>query len=82
MPDEIVHQMQDEVLKFLTDDETIAVPGLLGKDKKEGRVFINLKMNKVDFRDNSTYKCRTALKMNDKKIRRLAETDFHLFPDA
>ena len=82
LPDELVHQMQDEVLKFLTHNETIAVPGFLGKYKKEGTVFINLKMNKVGFRDNSTYKCLTALRINDKKIRRLAETDFHLFTDA
>jgi hypothetical protein len=34
-------------------------------------------MNKVGFRDNYTYKCRTALEMSDKKIRRLAE--FQIF---
>jgi len=82
LSDELVYQMQDEVLEFFTDPETILVPGFLGKYKEEGTVFINLKMNKVGFRDNSNYKCRTALKMSDKKIRRLAETDFHLFPDA
>ena len=82
LPDELVYQMQDEVLEFFTDPETVLVPGFLGKYKEEGTVFINLKMNKVGFRDNPNYKCRTALKMSDKKIRRLAETDFHLFPDA
>jgi hypothetical protein len=82
LPDELVSQMQDKVLKFLSDNERIAVPSFLGKYKREGRVFINLKMNKVGFRDKSTYECRTAMQMNDKKIRRLAETDFYLFPDA
>lgn len=83
LPDELVYQMQDEVLEFFTDPETIPVPGFLGKYKEEGTaVFINLKRNKVGFRDNSNYKCRTALTMGDKKIERLAKNDFHLFPDA
>ncbi|MGK0326505.1 MAG: hypothetical protein ACJA2M_002996 [Polaribacter sp.] len=34
LADELVSQMQDEVLKFLTDDETISVPGFLGEYKK------------------------------------------------
>nr|UDP55519.1 hypothetical protein orf238b [Schizostauron trachyderma] len=33
LPDELVYQMQDEVLEFFTDPETIQVPGFLGKYK-------------------------------------------------
>ena len=74
--------MQDEVLKFLTHPKTILVPGFVGKNKVEGTVFINLEMNKVGFRNYSNSRCRTAMSMSDDKIRRLVETDFHLFPEA
>jgi hypothetical protein len=54
----------------------------LGYSKIEGTVFINLRLNKVGFRDYSSYKFRTAMTMNDEKILNLAKTDFHLFPNA
>lgn len=45
-------------------------------------VFINLRLNKVGFRDNNSYKFRTAMTINDEKIQNFVKTDFHLFPDA
>ena len=82
LPDEIVIKARDKILNFMTADDTKLVPGFLGHSKIEGTVFINLRLNKVGFRDNSGYRFRTAMTMKDRKIRKLAETDFHLFPDA
>ena len=82
LPDEIVIQARDEILDFMTADDTKLVPGFLGHRKIEGTVFINLRLNKVGFRDNNGYRFRTAMTMNDKKILELANRDFHLFPDA
>ncbi|MGK0326504.1 MAG: hypothetical protein ACJA1D_001858 [Polaribacter sp.] len=39
-------------------------------------------MNKVGFRDYSSYKFRTAMTMDNKKIINLAKNGFHLFPNA
>ena len=66
----------------MTADDTKLVPGYLGYSKIEGTVFINLRLNKVGFRDNNGYRFRTAMIMGDDKILKLAKTDFHLFPDA
>ena len=82
LPDEIVIKARDEILNFMTADDTKLVPGFLGYHKIEGTVFINLRLNKVGFRDNDGYRFRTAMTMNDSKIRKLAETDFHLFLDS
>ena len=82
LPDEIVIKARDEILNFMTADDTKLIPGFLGYNKIEGTVFINLRLNKVGFRDNDGYRFRTAMTMNDSKIRKLAETDFHLFLDS
>ena len=82
LPDEIVIKARDEILNFMTADDTKLVPGFLGYSKIEGTVFINLRLNKVGFRDNDGYRFRTAMTMKDSKIRKLAETGFHLFPDS
>lgn len=82
LPDEIVIKARDEILNFMTADDTKLVPGFLGYSKIEGTVFINLRLNKVGFRDNDGYRFRTAMSMKDSKIRKLAETGFHLFPDS
>ena len=66
----------------MTADDTKLVPGYLGYGKIEGTAFINLRLNKVGFRDNNGYRFRTAMTMGDDKILKLAKTDFHLFPDA
>lgn len=82
LPDEIVTKARDEILNFMTADDTKLIPGFLGYNKIEGTVFINLRLNKVGFRDNDGYRFRTAMTMKDSKIRKLAETGFHLFPDS
>ena len=82
LPDEIVITARDKILDFMTADDTKLVPGYLGYSKIEGTVFINLRLNKVGFRDNNGYRFRTAMTMGDDKILKLAKTDFHLFPDA
>ena len=82
LPDEIVIKARDKILNFMTADDTKLVPGFLGYSKIEGTVFINLRLNKVGFRDNNGYRFRTAMTMDDDKILKLAKTDFHLFPDA
>jgi hypothetical protein len=82
LPDDIVFQARDEILDFMTAQDTKLVPGFLGNSKIEGTVFINLRLNKVGFRDNGSYEFRTAMAMSDKKILELANTDFHLFPNA
>ena len=68
----------------MTANDTKLVPGFLGSRKIEGTVFINLRLNinKVGFRDYDGYKFRTAMIINNKKILNLAETGFHLFPNA
>jgi hypothetical protein len=82
LPDEIVITARDKILDFMTADDTKLVPGYLGYSKIEGTVFINLRLNKVGFRDNNGYRFRTAMTMGDDKILKLAKTDIHLFPDA
>jgi hypothetical protein len=82
LPDDIVFQARDEILDFMTTEDTQLVDGFLGFSKIEGTVFINLRLNKVGFRDYGSYKFRTAMTMNNKKILNLAKTDFYLFPNA
>ncbi len=82
LPHDLVYQMQDEVLKFPTDDTTIAVPGFIGKYRQEGTIFVNLEMEKVGFIYHGTNKFRTAMSMSPKKIKELAVEGFHLFPNA
>ena len=82
LPDEIVSQARDKILDFMTADDTMLIPGCLGHNKIEGTVFINTRLNKVGFRDSSSYKFRTAMTMNDEKILKLAKNGFHLFPNA
>lgn len=82
LPDEIVYQARDEILDFMTADDITLVPGFLGDSKTEGTVFINVRLNKVGFRDYGSYKFRTAMTMDNEKIVNLAKTGFHLFPNA
>ena len=67
---------------FMTPEDTKLVPDFLGDSIIEGTVFINLRLNKVRFRDHGSNKFRTAMAMNNKKIINLAKTDFHLFPNS
>jgi hypothetical protein len=82
LPDYLVHKMQDEVLKFITDNKTMSIPGFIGNHKQEGTVFVNLEMRKVGFYDYGSNKFRTALSMDPKKIKNLANEGFHLFPNS
>ena len=82
LPDDIVYQARDEILNFMTAKDTKLVPGFLGYRKIEGTIFINLRLNKVGFRDSDGYKFRTAMTMSNEKILNLAQTGFHLFPNA
>jgi len=82
LPDEIVYEARDEILDFMTADDTILVPGFLGYRKLEGTVFVNTRLNKVGFRDYNSYKFRTGMTMNDEKILELTKNGFHLFPTA
>lgn len=47
----------------MTADYTKLVPGFLDYGKIEGTVFINLRLNKVWFRDNNGYRFRTYFQM-------------------
>jgi hypothetical protein len=82
LPDEIVSRARNEISDFITAEDTKLVNGFLGYSKIEGIVFINLILNKVGFRDCSSYKYRTAMTINDEKILNLAKTNFHLFPNV
>lgn len=66
----------------MTADATKLVPGFLGCRKIKETVFINLRLHKVVFRDSDGSKFCTAMTINNEKIRNLAETSFHLFPNA
>jgi hypothetical protein len=63
-------------------EDTKLVPDFLGYSKIEGTVFINLRLNRVEFRYYSSYKFSNAMTMNDEKILNLTKTDFHLFPNV
>jgi len=82
LPDEIVYQARDKILDFMSAEDTKLIPGCLGYNKIEGTVFINIRLNKVGFRDSSSYTFRTAMTMDDGKILELAKNRFHLFPNA
>lgn len=73
LPDEIVYQARDEILDFMTADDNMLVLGFLGDSKIEGTVFINVRLNKVGFRDYGGYKFRTAMTMDNEKIVNLAK---------
>jgi hypothetical protein len=82
LPDDLVYKMQNEVLNFLIDDETMLITGYIGKYRQEGTIFVNLKMEKVGFRDYRTNKFRTALSINSERIKKLSLKGFHSFPNA
>lgn len=67
---------------FLNSEDTVLVPGYLGSSKIKGTIFINKRLKKVGFRDYSSNKFRTAMTMDDERIRKLGNADFHLFPNA
>lgn len=55
----------------------------MGREKNcKGTVFINLRLNQFGFQDEASSEYRTAGYMNNKKIRKLTESGFHLFPTA
>ena len=82
LPDEVVHETQDEIKDFLSAEDTILVPGYISARKDEGTVFLNPRLGKFGFRDKYTSEYRTGGDMSESKMRRLAESGFHLFPDA
>ena len=82
LPDKVVFETQDKIVKFLSAEDTILVPAFLGARKIRGNVFINLRLNQFGFWDEDSYEDWTAAHMTDKKILNLAELDFHLFPTA
>ena len=65
LPQDLVHQMQDELLKFFTDENTIIAPGTIESNKIEGTVFIKLlyKNGKslVGFRNYNNLEYRTIV---------------------
>lgn len=82
LPDEVVFEAQDEIVGLLSAEDTILVPGFLRVKKIPGTVFINLRLNQFGFRDENSCEYRTGGFMNNNKIRKLAESDFHLFSTA
>ena len=82
LPDDIVEKARDEILNFMTAEDTMLIPGFLGSQKIEGTIFINIRLNKVGFSNYNTYKFRTAMNMKDKNIKHLTKTGFHLFSNA
>lgn len=84
LPQDLVHQMQDELLEFFTDKKVIIAPGTIGPNKIEGSIFI-LPLWKngkslVGFRNYNNSEYRTIVLMSEPQVRRLIATDFHLFP--
>lgn len=84
LPQDLVHQMQDELLKFFTDEKVIIAPGTIGPNKIEGTIFIKplYKNGKslVGFRNYNNSEYRTIVLMSEPQVRTLIATDFHLFP--
>ena len=84
LPQDLVHQMQDELLKFFTDKAVIAASGTIGPNKVEGTIFIKplWKNGKslVGFRNYNNSEYRTIVLMSKTQVRNLITTDFHLFP--
>lgn len=72
----------DTATELQETDLVKEVHGFIGSNKEEGTVLINLRLNKVGFRDKSTYELRTAMAMSYKKIMKIAQSEFHLFPNA
>lgn len=82
LPDDVVSAAQDKIFDFFSAEDNYLVPGKLGVKEIRGTIFINLRLNMYGFRDNDTYRYRSAGSMTDEKIRQLADSDFHLFPNA
>lgn len=84
LPQDLVHQMQDELLKFFTDSRVIMAPGTIGPNRIEGTVFVKTlyKDGKslVGFRNSSNSEYRTIVLMSEPQVRNLIANDFHLFP--
>ena len=43
LPDDIVEKARDEILNFMTAEDTMLIPGFLGSQKIEGTIFINIR---------------------------------------
>ena len=82
IPHTSVIELQNEIGKSLSNADIVSVPGFLGKYKDEGMIDIDMKSGLVSFTDAVTNKHRTIVQMTPKKIQKLAENDFHLFPNA
>jgi len=59
---------RNEIIRFMTADDTLLMSEVLDYEKLEDTIFINTRLNKVAFRDYNSYNYRTALTMSDKKI--------------
>ena len=59
-----------------------AVPGFIGARKEPGTLYINPKTGQIHFLSDRTNVWRTTVIKTKTGIKKLAENDFHLFPDA
>lgn len=57
-------------------------PRHLGAQKEEGTVFLNVTIGKFGFRDKYTSEYVTGGNMSAAKMRKVLESDFHLFPNV
>lgn len=78
----MVFEAQEKIGELLSAEDTFITPGFLGSQKIRGTVFINLRLNQFGFRDEGSNEYRTVSYMSDSKIRKVANSDFHLFPTA
>lgn len=84
LPQDLVHQIQDELLKFFTDKTVIISPGTIGPNKVEGTIFVKPlwrdRKSLVGFRNYNNSEYRTIVLMSETQVRTLIATGFHLFP--
>jgi hypothetical protein len=80
LPDDVVFKAQDKIGELLSADDTYLAPGFLESQKIRGTVFINIRLNQLGFRDEDSNGYQTGGYMRNNKIRKVANSGFHLFP--
>lgn len=74
--------MMHEVSKVLRLSGTEAHPGILGRNKIKGTVYVNKTRRIVIFVNESDSKCRTFIKASGRQLESLEKRKYHLFPKA
>jgi hypothetical protein len=68
--------------KSLSTEKFIPVPGFIGPQKEPGTLYRNQETGQIHFVNDRTNSWRTTVLKSRTGLRKLAENNFHLFPNA